>query len=114
MNQTFNYGSGHLTSGIALAIASGKTKGVLSADAVIRVNQSQKNVQDIIDAKRTVYGINTGFGAILAQGMGDTVLAATFHHYAESALDPIWDGDRYFYSGAPRTLHTTSLFATLE
>ena len=42
MNQTFNYGSGHLTSGIALAIANGKTKGVLSADAISRVNQSQK------------------------------------------------------------------------
>jgi histidine ammonia-lyase len=71
MNQTFNYGSGHLTSGIALAIASGKTKGVLSADAVIRVNQSQKNVQDIIDAKRTVYGINTGFGILANTSISD-------------------------------------------
>jgi histidine ammonia-lyase len=71
MNQTFNYGSGHLTSGIALAIASGKTKGVLSADAVSRVNQSQKNVQDIIDAKRTVYGINTGFGILANTSISD-------------------------------------------
>jgi histidine ammonia-lyase len=71
MNQTFNYGSGHLTSGIALAIANGKTKGVLSADAVSRVNKSQKNVQDIIDAKRTVYGINTGFGILANTGISD-------------------------------------------
>jgi histidine ammonia-lyase len=71
MNQTFNYGSGHLTSAIALAIASGKTKGVLSADAVSRVNQSQKNVQDIIDAKRTVYGINTGFGILANTSISD-------------------------------------------
>jgi histidine ammonia-lyase len=71
MNQTFNYGSGHLTSGIALSIANGKTKGALSADAVSRVNQSQKNVQDIIDAKRTVYGINTGFGILANTGISD-------------------------------------------
>ena len=71
MNQTFNYGSGHLTSGIALAIANGKTKGVLSADAISRVNQSQKNVQDIIASKRTVYGINTGFGILANTGISD-------------------------------------------
>lgn len=64
MNRTFNYGSGHLTPGIALAIATGKTNGVLSADAVNRIHQSQKNVQDLIDAKQTVYGINTGFGIL--------------------------------------------------
>ena len=71
MNQTFNYGSGHLTSGIALSIASGKTKAVMSADVISRVNQSQKNVQDIIDAKRTVYGINTGFGILANTSISD-------------------------------------------
>src|SRR5688500_6465300 len=64
MNLTFNYGSDYLTSGIALAIASGKIKGVLSAETVIRVYQSQQNVQDIIASKKTVYGINTGFGIL--------------------------------------------------
>jgi len=71
MSQTFNYGSGHLTSGIALAIANGKIKAILSADTVSRVNQSQKNVQDIVDAKRTVYGINTGFGILANTGISD-------------------------------------------
>jgi histidine ammonia-lyase len=71
MNQTFNYGSGHLTSGIALAIASGKIKGVLSADVISRVNQSKQNVQDIIDAKRTVYGVNTGFGILANTSISD-------------------------------------------
>ena len=64
MNLTFNYGSDHLTSGTALAIASGKIKGVLSAETINRVNQSQQNVQDIIASKKTVYGINTGFGIL--------------------------------------------------
>lgn len=64
MKLTFNYGSEHLTSGIALAIAIGKIKGVLSADIISRVNHSQKNVQDIIASKKTVYGINTGFGIL--------------------------------------------------
>ena len=62
MNLTFNYGSGHLTSATALDIANGKIKGVLSVETTTRINQSQKNVQDIIDSKKTVYGINTGFG----------------------------------------------------
>ena len=56
-------------------------------------------------------GLNTGFGAILAQGIGDTSLAAAFRRYAEGSLDPTWDADRYSYAGAPRTLHTTALFA---
>jgi hypothetical protein len=56
-------------------------------------------------------GINTGFGAILAQGVGDTALYDAFRRYADSSLNPTWGGDRLFYSGAPRTLHTTALFA---
>jgi hypothetical protein len=56
-------------------------------------------------------GINTGFGAILAQGIGDTALAAAFRRYADDAFGPAWDGDRYSYAAAPRTLHTTALFA---
>jgi histidine ammonia-lyase len=71
MNQTFNYGSGHLTSGIALAIASGKIKGVLSADTIRRVNQCQQHVQDIILSKKTVYGINTGFGILANTSISD-------------------------------------------
>ena len=64
MNKTFNYGSAHLTSGIALDIAGGKVKGILSAENISRINKSQKNVQDIIASKKTVYGINTGFGIL--------------------------------------------------
>jgi histidine ammonia-lyase len=71
MNLTFNYGSGHLTSATALDIANGKIKGVLSVETTTRINQSQKNVQDIIDSKKTVYGINTGFGILANTGISD-------------------------------------------
>jgi hypothetical protein len=55
--------------------------------------------------------INTGFGLVLARGMGDTGLARELARYAASAFDAGWDGNRYFYRGAPRTMHATTLFA---
>src|SRR5215210_4832989 len=64
MKPTFNYGSDHLTSATALAIARGNIKGVLPADSIRRINQSQQHVQEIISSKKIVYGINTGFGIL--------------------------------------------------
>ena len=37
MNKQFNYGTGHLSIGICLDIASGKTKGVITEEAAARV-----------------------------------------------------------------------------
>ncbi|MBO9573452.1 MAG: aromatic amino acid lyase, partial [Chitinophagaceae bacterium] len=64
MAQNFNYGSGRLTAGIALAIADGKIKGTFSQETVNRIKQSQQHVKDIINMQRIVYGINTGFGIL--------------------------------------------------
>ncbi|MBL7696645.1 MAG: histidine ammonia-lyase [Chitinophagaceae bacterium] len=64
MSAIFNYGSGHLTSSTALAIANGTTRGVLSPETVAAVNQNQQHVRDIVSSGRTVYGVNTGFGAL--------------------------------------------------
>jgi histidine ammonia-lyase len=69
MSSTFNYGSDLLTSGVALAIANGKIKGILSPDTTKRVSQSQKHVQDIITSNKTVYGVNTGFGILANTGI---------------------------------------------
>jgi len=55
--------------------------------------------------------INTGFGLILARGMGDVKLASAFHQYAITHFDANWEGSRYFYRSAPRTLHSTALYA---
>ncbi len=58
--------------------------------------------------------INTGFGLILSRGMGDTDLFDDLSRYSEQAFGAGWHGDRYFYAGAPRTLHATALYAISE
>jgi hypothetical protein len=55
--------------------------------------------------------VNTGFGLILARGLGDTRLADAFHRYVTAQFDAGWEGDRYLYKVAPRTLHATALYA---
>ncbi|MBP9103839.1 MAG: histidine ammonia-lyase [Chitinophagaceae bacterium] len=64
MSSIFNYGSDHLTVSTAIAIASGKIKGVLSDIVIKRIKESQQAVQQIVDEGRTVYGVNTGFGIL--------------------------------------------------
>ncbi len=64
MSKNFNYGTDQLTIQQALAVASGKIKGVLNDEAVKKIKQSQREVQAIVDEGKTVYGINTGFGIL--------------------------------------------------
>ena len=64
MNKQFNYGTDQLTIDQVLAVASGTTKGILSDKAIKRINESQQQVQAIVDQGRTVYGVNTGFGIL--------------------------------------------------
>ena len=64
MTTVFNYGTGHLTAGTAIGIASGSIKAVLNDAAIARINSSQQYVQHIVDKDTTVYGINTGFGIL--------------------------------------------------
>ena len=49
MSSIFNYGSDHLTVSTAIAIASGKIKGVLSDIVIKRIKESQQAVQQIVD-----------------------------------------------------------------
>jgi hypothetical protein len=58
--------------------------------------------------------INTGFGLILARGMGDVVLADALARYGTQAFGAGWHGGSYFYANAPRTLHATALHALAE
>jgi hypothetical protein len=55
--------------------------------------------------------INTGFGLILARGMGDIALADALARYSAAAFDATWEGSSYYLRGAPRTLHATALYA---
>jgi len=64
MHTVFNYGIDHLTASNAIAIASGKTKGILNDAAMAGIKASRQYVQQIVDNDTTVYGINTGFGIL--------------------------------------------------
>jgi histidine ammonia-lyase len=60
----FSFGEDHLTAGIALALARGKIKGVLSPVVRLKIRNSQEVVQKIVMKGTPVYGINTGFGPL--------------------------------------------------
>ncbi|HYP39325.1 MAG TPA: hypothetical protein VEX13_03110 [Chloroflexia bacterium] len=55
--------------------------------------------------------INTGFGLALARGIGDGKLAGALERYARTEFDAGWQGTRYLYKGALRTMHSTALYA---
>lgn len=61
---TFNYGSDRLTTSLALKIARGQVKAILSKETIEKVNQSAQYVKEITEKETTVYGINTGFGPL--------------------------------------------------
>ena len=62
--KTFKYGIDRLTTSVALQIANGEIKGVLSETAKEGVLKSAQHVKDITERGSTVYGINTGFGPL--------------------------------------------------
>ncbi len=64
MNTTFKYGIDRLSTGTAIAIAAGKTKGVLDQTAIQKIQASHQHVKDIVANNKTVYGVNTGFGIL--------------------------------------------------
>lgn len=67
----FYYGSDALTISNAMALARGTMQGVLHADVRKRIAASQAHVQAIVQRGTTVYGINTGFGAL-----ADTIISS--------------------------------------
>ena len=64
MTEIFKYGKDKLTVGKAIAIAGGGKKGVIDDDVVKKINASHAHVQHIVASKKTVYGVNTGFGIL--------------------------------------------------
>ncbi len=53
-----------MTPSIALALAHGRMKGVLSAESTTKITRSWRSVQNIVASQETVYGVNTGFGSL--------------------------------------------------
>src|SRR5579871_1610114 len=64
MSNGFNYGTDHLTIAKTIALSNGTLKGILSTEAVKRINANQQFVQNIVEHHTTVYGVNTGFGIL--------------------------------------------------
>ena len=62
--KTFKYGEDYLKSSMALAIAKGEIRGVLSEGTIKNIQKSATYVQKIVDKGEVVYGINTGFGPL--------------------------------------------------
>ena len=62
--KNFEFGIDHLTVDKVVSIANRDLHAGLSAAAVQKINQSQQHVQQIVKNGETVYGINTGFGAL--------------------------------------------------
>ncbi len=71
MSKVFNYGIDHLTAGICLDIAAGKTRGVINAEATEKVLVSWREVRKIVENHHPVYGINTGFGPLCDTRISD-------------------------------------------
>jgi histidine ammonia-lyase len=64
MSSEFNYGGSHLTIGICLDIASGKTRGIIDNITTEKVRASWREVEKIVHKQNPVYGVNTGFGPL--------------------------------------------------
>jgi histidine ammonia-lyase len=64
MNSVFKYGIDTLTTGKAIAIASGNCKGTLTEEAIQKIKTSHRHVRQIVADNKTVYGVNTGFGIL--------------------------------------------------
>lgn len=60
----FNWGEHFLSVSIALQLAKGEIKGILTDPVRQRIEQSSKRVEEIVTNEQTVYGINTGFGPL--------------------------------------------------
>ena len=62
--QPFFYGSDKLTVQTAISLAEGRVKGLLNEAVKDKILLSQRHVQQMADAGKTVYGVTTGFGIL--------------------------------------------------
>jgi len=84
MSAVFNYGADTLTVARAIAIANGTCKGVINSDTAARVKRSEMEVARIVSSKKTVYGINTGFGILANTAIAESDTAILQHKILQS------------------------------
>ncbi len=65
MAGVFNYGMDKLTASKALGIAHGELKAIINDEAQKKIDRSFQLVQKIAAGSKSVYGVNTGFGALV-------------------------------------------------
>lgn len=82
--QTFEYGTGHLTVQTAVALALENVKGTISENAEQTIAQSATRVAQIVADQQTVYGINTGFGALANTKISDSDTQLLQHKILQS------------------------------
>ncbi len=75
-----NFGVDHLEIQDIIDINLGKEHITLNDEAKKKIQQSQKNVQEIVASDRTVYGINTGFGPLCDTKISDEETAQLQHN----------------------------------
>lgn len=64
MNKIFHFGHENLSVAKTIALAQGKMQGIFLPSVIEKIKKSAQDVKDIVDSKRTVYGVNTGFGIL--------------------------------------------------
>ncbi|MGF7230937.1 histidine ammonia-lyase [Arachidicoccus sp.] len=71
MKESFKYGIDHLSVDKTIALANGRLGGIICEQAIQKIRRSSAFVDEIVEAKSVVYGINTGFGPLC-----DTLISA--------------------------------------
>jgi histidine ammonia-lyase len=64
MIKNFKYGIDYLTPDLALQIANGEIRGILTEDVKLKVKKNYEAVQEIAKGEKIVYSVNTGFGSL--------------------------------------------------
>jgi histidine ammonia-lyase len=71
MKESFFYGSDQLTVRTAIMLAEGSLKGMLNADTIQKIRESQQHVRRMVEKNKTVYGVTTGFGILANTKIND-------------------------------------------
>lgn len=64
MSELFKYGIDHLSIRKALGLLKGEIKGMICKEALEKIKLSSSYVDEIVNQRKIVYGINTGFGPL--------------------------------------------------
>ncbi|HVY74864.1 MAG TPA: histidine ammonia-lyase [Puia sp.] len=84
MPDTFRYGEDLMTVGKATALASAKQNGTIAGAAMRAIGKSRALVDEIVREKKTVYGVNTGFGILANTGISASDTQTLQHKILQS------------------------------